>query len=430
MGENIITGGAGHDVINGGIGSDTAVYSGNYADYSIQSIGDVTVVTDNNTADGDDGQDSLRNIQKLQFADQTVNISVNDYAPVLNAPIVDQAATEDISFNFTVPASTFTDADGNELTYSASYADGSAILAGDWIKFDPNTRIFSGMPLNADVGSISVKVTVNDGLFTASDIFNISVANVNDAPELLTFAGSVDENAAAGTIVGQAVVTDVDAGDNHSYSLVDASGFFEINNTTGQVRVKVGAAINYDPTAQNGPTTQFAISIIVTDAAGASLTQGFSINVVNINEAPTDITFDGSLDVNENVQAHILGNFSVDDPDLHTEPNGEFGQHLLKVYEVIGGTTQAAESSRFEILGGQFKLKDGVSLNYESGETTITLSVKAIDKNGAGLDFSKEFTVTVIDKDDLIYGTAGNDLNLDGESKGPIIFMAAAVMIL
>ncbi|MCX7200612.1 MAG: putative Ig domain-containing protein, partial [Proteobacteria bacterium] len=106
---------------------------------------------------------------------------VND-APVLATPIPDQSATEDTPFSYTVPAGSFTDIDaGDTLTWSATRSDGSALPA--WLSFDPAARALSGTPGNADVGSVSLRITVTDMAgATASDTFDVTVANVNDSP--------------------------------------------------------------------------------------------------------------------------------------------------------------------------------------------------------------------------------------------------------
>ena len=75
------------------------------------------------------------------------------------------------------------------LTYTATLSDGSALPS--WLSFDANTRTFTGTPLNADVGNISVKVTVTDGSLSATDTFILTVANTNDAPTGLTLSATV-----------------------------------------------------------------------------------------------------------------------------------------------------------------------------------------------------------------------------------------------
>ena len=55
---------------------------------------------------------------------------------VANA-IADQSSPEDTAWNFTIPANTFSDVDGDALAYVASLADGSALPA--WLTFNAAT---------------------------------------------------------------------------------------------------------------------------------------------------------------------------------------------------------------------------------------------------------------------------------------------------
>lgn len=66
LGNDRITGGRGNDVIDGAGGYDTALYSGNRAEYTITTRGNVTTVT--HKAGGIDGIDTLSNIEVLHFA--------------------------------------------------------------------------------------------------------------------------------------------------------------------------------------------------------------------------------------------------------------------------------------------------------------------------------------------------------------------------
>jgi len=68
---DIIVGGPGNDTIDGGTGVDVAVYSGKFADYTITKITSGYTVQDNV---GNDGIDTLSNIELLQFADRLVDL--------------------------------------------------------------------------------------------------------------------------------------------------------------------------------------------------------------------------------------------------------------------------------------------------------------------------------------------------------------------
>lgn len=94
-------------------------------------------------------------------------------SPILLNPLPDQIAAQGVAFNYTVPASAFSDPDsGAPLTYSAALADGSALPS--WLTFDAATRTFSGA--SNTLGTVSVKVTAKDGgNLSASDVFNVEV---------------------------------------------------------------------------------------------------------------------------------------------------------------------------------------------------------------------------------------------------------------
>jgi Ca2+-binding RTX toxin-like protein len=65
-GNDIITGGPGNDTIDGGGGTDTAVFAGDFDSYDIDSGTGLDVIVS-----GPDGTDTLRNVELLQFDDET-----------------------------------------------------------------------------------------------------------------------------------------------------------------------------------------------------------------------------------------------------------------------------------------------------------------------------------------------------------------------
>ena len=104
---------------------------------------------------------------------------VND-APVVSRQIDDQSIAEDSSWNFTVPGSTISDADGDQLFWNATLSDGSALPS--WLSFDDASQTFSGTPPQDFNGSLSLKVLASDGLLSVESIFNLVVTPVNDIP--------------------------------------------------------------------------------------------------------------------------------------------------------------------------------------------------------------------------------------------------------
>jgi len=67
-----ISGGSGDDTIDGGGGTNTAIFNGNYADYLISSSGGTTTVQ---ATTGTDGTDTLTNVRYLEFADLTWDLT-------------------------------------------------------------------------------------------------------------------------------------------------------------------------------------------------------------------------------------------------------------------------------------------------------------------------------------------------------------------
>ncbi|HEU0099131.1 MAG TPA: pre-peptidase C-terminal domain-containing protein [Allosphingosinicella sp.] len=81
-GDDMLTGGGGNDTLTGGADEDTAAYAGPRSGYAVgtttDSAGRVTgfsSVTDTNTANGDEGTDTLTGIEKLSFAGVTLNLA-------------------------------------------------------------------------------------------------------------------------------------------------------------------------------------------------------------------------------------------------------------------------------------------------------------------------------------------------------------------
>ena len=70
-GDDSVTGGAGNDTIDGGSGNDTAVFSGNFADYSISLDKNSLVFTITDSVSGRDGTDQLTHVEAFAFADGT-----------------------------------------------------------------------------------------------------------------------------------------------------------------------------------------------------------------------------------------------------------------------------------------------------------------------------------------------------------------------
>jgi Cadherin domain len=207
--------------------------------------------------------------------------SVNDNNPVITSsgggPTASVSVAENTSAVATVAA---TDADlpGQTLTYSIS---GGADAARFTIDSNTGVLTFASAPnyeAPVDVGGnnvYDVTVQVSDGSLTDTQAIAITVGNVNEAPTARVPA-SVDlaDTVSAGTWVATVTAADPDVGDSVSFALViDGSGRFVIDASSGRIVVASGAALDPDT------VTSFDLRVRVTDAGGLSQDQALVVSV-------------------------------------------------------------------------------------------------------------------------------------------------------
>ena len=126
------------------------------------------------------------------FANQTPSGTV---APVVAIPLLDQNATESAPFSYTLTNDSFTDANQDVLTYTATLADGSALPA--WLSFNATNLTFTGTPVSTASGNYTVLVKASDPSgASVSDSFALAVA---DAPAS-TIAGTNNADTLNGTV--------------------------------------------------------------------------------------------------------------------------------------------------------------------------------------------------------------------------------------
>ncbi|HJR22883.1 MAG TPA: cadherin repeat domain-containing protein, partial [Dongiaceae bacterium] len=143
--------------------------------------------------------------------------------------------------------------------------------------------------------------------------------------------------------------------------------------------------VSFDHETESG----IELEITATSRTGDRQTLSVHIDVTDVNEAQTDLLIDATA-ANENVAGAVIGTVSVVDPD------SEDGQSFQ------------VSDDRFEIVDGQLKLKDGVSLDHES-EPTVDVTVTATDN--AGNQIIKTFTINVGDVNE-----APVDIDLSGNT--------------
>ena len=164
----------------------------------------------------DDGTDRAN-----QSITEEFDVKINR-SPVVANTLEDQFFAPGSASGYIVPVGTFTDADGDVLTYSATLADGSPLPSG--LSFDFNLREFS-IASNAPVGVYTIRLTATDE--NASSQLDFSIV-VNTAPTATMGVGIPDEEGVVGVAdsftFAVDAFTDADAGDVLTYSATLADG--------------------------------------------------------------------------------------------------------------------------------------------------------------------------------------------------------------
>ena len=247
----------------------------------VQALPQGQTVTDTLTVTTDDG------------TTETITVTINgtNDAPTLAVALVNQSATEDLAFSFTVPAGTFADVDaGDTLIFSATLAGGAPLQS--WLSFDAATGSFSGTPVNGDVGTISVTVTATDlSAASVSDTFNITVANVNDPPAAVNDTFTVAQNDTTPALNFLANDTDPDG---NILSITSIAGTTltpgsaqSIAIVNGTINVSATGLITFTPTVGYSGSVSFDYTIA--DGQSASATATVVGTVTSVDAPPVTV---------------------------------------------------------------------------------------------------------------------------------------------
>ncbi|MCT7977106.1 cadherin domain-containing protein, partial [Laspinema olomoucense] len=244
--------------------------------------------------------------------------------------------------------------------------------------------------------------------------FTISVTDVNEetpnnAPTDIALSNSViDENRANGTAIGTLTTADPDAGDIHSYSLVDnAGGRFAIAGN--QLTVANGALLDFET------ANTYNIVVRTTDAAGQTFNKTLAVTVNNVNEVPTDLAVSNLIVAENSANGSLIGTITPTDPDTTDT-------HTYTLLDNAGG--------RFAISKNQLTVANGSLLDYETA-TIHNITLRTTDAGGN--NFDKAFTVTVSNVNETIPNNAPTDISVsnitlaENSSNGTILGDLATV---
>jgi SdrD B-like domain/Subtilase family/CARDB/FG-GAP-like repeat/Cadherin domain/RTX calcium-binding nonapeptide repeat (4 copies) len=318
----------------------------------------------------------------------TVSISiaaVNDAPELVNA-INDVYVYGNNALNLPRVSNYFRDVDLDNLTYTATLADGSPLPS--WLTL--NGTSFSGTPPITSIGqNIEIKVTAKDpSNATVTDNFVLGI--ISSAPFDIDLSNdNIAENSANGTVIGTLTSRDPNLDDTHTYTLVnDAGGRFAIDNN--RLTVASGKLLDYET------NTGHTIRVKSTDSSGLTYERDLSIAITsnNDNNAPFDISLSSGSIAENSANGTVIGTLTSADPNLNDT-------HTYTLVNDAGG--------RFAIDNNRLTVASGNLLDYETN-TQHTIRVKSTDSGGLAYERDLNITITNINdvSADLIVSAANS----------------------
>ena len=161
-GKDSIEGGAGNDTIDGGAGSDTAVFRDTYESYTLTYNDDGSLTVKHNPSSSDqidEGTDTLKNVEKLQFSDLTTSAIQSKYS--LSSKL-DSSKNILEPFSETSKSGTLNFSSGNNIIVADGQAKTLRGLDGDDTYFISNL-----LPKNSTIevidtsGSNTIQIATN-----------------------------------------------------------------------------------------------------------------------------------------------------------------------------------------------------------------------------------------------------------------------------
>ena len=256
-----------------------------------------------------------------------------------------------------------TDPEGTTLSYSLAGGNESGSFE---IDAQTGELFYAGSGEDYETGTTRFTLTVraSDGSETADVTVNVTDENETPSFAEASYAFDLAENADGSTnriSLGTIAATDPE-GVSLAYSLVGATGSFEIDETSGELFYN-GSGEDFE-----SGTTRFPLTVRASDGSEtADVT--VTVNVTDENETPSFAGASYAFDLAENADGSTnrisLGTIAATDPE---------GTTLS--YSLAGGN----ESGSFEIdaqTGELFYIGSGE--DYETGTTRFTLTVRASD---------------------------------------------------
>lgn len=261
--------------------------------------------------------------------------------------------------------------------------------AADWLAVDPATGNVTVKPgANFDFETpldLTLELEVRDSADPAAVTTltkPIQVIDENDAPLLSTQSITIEENQTGR--IERLVVEDADRDQAHLFEIIAGNGIdtFKVSRD-GVLSIREGVVLDFESQSEY----QIDIRIIDTGTPPKSTVQTLTINVSDVDEAPTLDNRSASVPEDASVGS-LITQLSVFDPE------GAQDEFKLEMLE-----SEFASHFEFDEVTGELTLAEDAQLDFESNARgEIVFEVKRT--NGESIGVQSTLVVTILDRNE------------------------------
>ena len=250
----------------------------------------------------------------------------------------------------------------------------------------------------------SVYVNIKDNAATETQTVNgpqssglvkvtVKIVNENNPPSINNQTFSISEKSSdgsdwpSGKTIGTVLASDSD-GDPLTFSIATTGVPFTFKNGTNWLIVSDGSTLNYEA------KSSWTFKVVVSDDQGGSATANVTVNITDVNDAPTYEKKEYVFEIHESApKGQLVGSVVADDEDTWSK----------LTYTISDYMANSKDSEVFTIDAATGKIYLNASIDYET-KNTYEILAKATD-NGKDKGFENYsatalVTINVIDIDE------------------------------
>ncbi len=357
------------------VGTALQIRQGTLLDHETQSSYSVRVQVD-------DGEFQLERAFTIAVTDQNETPTSLQLSPAIVDENLDTSVAQTVG-----SLSAMDDSPSSEHVFALVPGEGDAdngrfAVAGNTL------RLQAGPALDFETRSqyfVRLQVTDGGGL-SFSQAVVIQVRDVNESPISMSLGNSVvaeNTDTAGGLLVGTLGVTDLDVGDRHTVSLAAGTGdadnsVFEVRNDS-ELYFRASTILNYEA------RSSYSLRLSAEDEGGLRYEQIFTIQISDVNEAPTNLRLSNNLIAENTETASVIsvGTLAADDVDADD----------TQTFTLVAGPGDL-DNRHFQITDNQLQFKAGTILDHEL-QANYAVRLRVADS--AGLIAEQTLTIQVTD---------------------------------